>query len=76
MGRPVTPERWRRIEEIFTAAMALAPSERASFLWGACGEDAELAGEIEALLASSERAHEALEETVGRSAAALVRNEE
>jgi hypothetical protein len=76
MGRSVTPERWRRIEEIFTAAIALAPIERASYLRTACAEDVELAGEIEALLASSEQAHEALEDTVGRSAAALVEREE
>lgn len=72
----MTPERWRRIEEIFTAAITLAPIERSTYLRSACGEDAALVGEIEALLASSERAHETLEQTVGRSAASLVEHEE
>lgn len=72
----MTPERWRRIEEVFTATIALAPFERASYLRDACGEDAELVREIESLLASAEGAHETLAETIGRSAAAIVPHED
>jgi len=46
----VTPERWRRIRELFERASELAPEERAAFLARECGGDAELAAEVEGLL--------------------------
>ena len=49
----LTPERWRRIEEIYHAALARDASERRAFLNEACAVDAELRGEVEALLAQS-----------------------
>ncbi|HKH50026.1 MAG TPA: protein kinase, partial [Thermoanaerobaculia bacterium] len=45
-------ERSRRIAAIINAALELPPAELPSFLDGACGEDASLREEIEALLAS------------------------
>jgi hypothetical protein len=44
----MTPERWRRITEIFHAARQ--QPERAAFLEKACGEDAALLQEVEVLL--------------------------
>jgi Tol biopolymer transport system component/predicted Ser/Thr protein kinase len=47
----MTPERWRRIEELYHSAQACPPGERAAFLEAACGADAALRREIELLLA-------------------------
>ena len=44
--------RWIRIKEIFHAALARAPDERAAFLRNACGEDVALEHEAESLLAA------------------------
>ena len=50
------PERWRRVEELYHAALERRPEERAGFLRDACGEDATLRYEIDSLLALDERA--------------------
>lgn len=42
--------RFERLEELFHAALALPAGERAAYLDGACGEDAELRREIDTLL--------------------------
>jgi non-specific serine/threonine protein kinase/serine/threonine-protein kinase len=44
--------RFKRIEELFHAAQALAPTDRAAFLAEACGADASLRSEVESLLAA------------------------
>ncbi len=46
-----TPERWKEIDRIFTAAVELEPDERAAFLTEACGPDDELRQEVESMLA-------------------------
>lgn len=46
----MTPERWKKIEELFEAAVDRSPQERASFLDDACGDDTELRAEIELML--------------------------
>lgn len=48
-------ERWKRIDEIFHAALDCEPSARASFITKACKEDESLRSEIEALIASHEK---------------------
>nr|MDQ3817686.1 serine/threonine protein kinase [Acidobacteriota bacterium] len=45
---------WERVKEIFHAARNLSRGERASYLDGACGDDARLRSEVESLLASGE----------------------
>ena len=35
----MTPERWKRVEELYHAAQVHAPGERAAFLDGACADD-------------------------------------
>ena len=55
------PERWQRIEDLFHAVVARDPSERAAFLDGACGPDAELRAEIESLLRRDTEAGDFLE---------------
>ena len=45
------PQRWRRIKEIFSAALELDPAERPVFLEASCAGDAALRAEVEALIA-------------------------
>ena len=49
----MTPERWRRVEELYHAALARPAGARAAFLADACGGDTALRGEVESLLAQS-----------------------
>jgi hypothetical protein len=46
----MAPERRRRVEELYRAALAHAERERPAFLAGACAGDEALRREIEALL--------------------------
>jgi len=46
----MTPERWRRLEEIFHAARERDATARASYLADACGDDEQLRHQIESLL--------------------------
>src|SRR5690242_18840609 len=46
----MTPERWKRIEKLYEAAIALSPDERAALLATACSDDASVRLEVEALL--------------------------
>ena len=57
----MTPERWIKIREVFDAALARAPSERAAFLASACHADATLFDHVESLLAAYEGASDFLE---------------
>jgi TolB-like protein/Tfp pilus assembly protein PilF len=47
----MTPERFRRVEELYNAAMELGPDDRDSFVVAACGDDKELCREVALLLA-------------------------
>ena len=50
----MTPERWKRTEELYHAASARPPDERASFLREACRDDSTLRREVEGLLNESD----------------------
>ena len=50
----MTPARWSRIKEVFSAALDTPESERPRLLESACGGDADLRAEVERLLAGSE----------------------
>jgi serine/threonine protein kinase len=52
----MTPERYKQIGDIYHTALALDPHARAAFLDQACREDEALREEVEALLASSQKA--------------------
>jgi serine/threonine-protein kinase len=54
----MTPERWQRLQEVFHAAADLDPPQQAAYLEEACGGDAELRREAEALLAARPDADE------------------
>jgi serine/threonine protein kinase len=52
----MNPERWQRVKQLLDQAIALADSERSSFLDRECGNDAELRCEVDSLLASHQEA--------------------
>jgi len=62
----MSPERWKQIEEVFQAALDLAPAERADFLDAACAGDAGLREQVAALVSQFERAG-SLEQSRARS---------
>jgi len=66
------PARWRRIDEIFDAALDTPPAERAAFLAQACGGDHELRAHVEALLEASQRDEAGLDRPVSPLGAALI----
>src|SRR5215831_5964907 len=47
----MTSERWRRVEALYHAALALPASERPAFLYAECAGDDALRLEVESLLA-------------------------
>ncbi len=55
MGR-MTPERWRRVEDLFDAALRIDPAERDRWLRASCEGDDDLRVELRRLLASDEQA--------------------
>src|SRR5512140_3813932 len=63
---PMTPARLQTVEEIFHAALDQEPDQVGAFLDTACEGDAVLRREVEALLASDQRAGRFIERsTVG-----------
>jgi serine/threonine protein kinase/Flp pilus assembly protein TadD len=51
----MTPERWRRIEELFRATLEREGSQQGAFLDEACAADPSLRGEVESLIASHQQ---------------------
>lgn len=49
----MTPERWKRIEKLYEAAISLSPDERDVLLATACSDDDSVRREVEALLSES-----------------------
>lgn len=66
------PERWKRIDEIFHAALERNPSERAIFLADACKEDSSLLAELKALISTHEKESGFFETPPSDLAAAIV----
>ena len=60
----MNPERWRRTEELFHAALDRAPEARTAFLDRNCGTDLDLQREVEVLLSKEEEAGSFLETPV------------
>jgi eukaryotic-like serine/threonine-protein kinase len=52
----VTPERWKKVEEVFEAVLRRAPQDRAAFLDSVCADDTTLRNQVDTLLLSLERA--------------------
>ena len=57
----MTPERWRRIEELYYLALQRDASQRVAFVKQACDGDEEMEREIESLLAHEEPAKQFME---------------
>jgi eukaryotic-like serine/threonine-protein kinase len=52
----MTPDRWRRIGELFDSAVRIDPAGREAWLRATCGEDDDIRAEVGRLLAQDERA--------------------
>lgn len=72
----MNPERWKRIDELFHAALELNPAERTAFLVKACKDDQALYGEIEALIASHGKESSLFENPPADLVADLLANED
>ena len=68
----MTPERWRRVEELYHAALARDARDRARFLGDACAGDDALRRDVESLLAQPASAEAFLGEPAVVMAARLV----
>jgi len=71
----MTPERWRRLQELFDAAADRPPDAREAFLADACPDDEDLRRQVESLLLYADRSgvaddvvQEALDDAETRSA--------
>src|SRR6266545_4627937 len=51
----MTPERWKKLDALFHEALELEGEARAAFLAQACGDDEQLRGQAESLIAAHER---------------------
>src|SRR5689334_16442334 len=58
----MTPERWRKVEEIFQAAVELLPEERARYVAQICENDTSLKRDVESLLSQHDSAGELLDQ--------------
>ena len=72
MKKEMSPERWKQIDRLLDTVLELAPDKRAAFLEEACSGDGELQKEIEAFLASDERARSFIEAPAFQAAAELI----
>jgi len=68
VGTAASPERWRRIEEVFQSALDLSAPERAQFVARECGDDAALRAEVESLLAAAGEQSRLIEDSVSGAA--------
>jgi len=68
----MTPERWQQIDQLFHAALAREPGQRAEFLANQCAGDDPLRHEVESLILSHEDAESFIETPAGDVAAELL----
>ena len=72
----MTPARFQTIEEIFLAALDQEPDQVSAFLDTACEGDAALRREVEALLASDQRAGQFIETSSVGLATKVIQNQQ
>ena len=70
----MTPERWKRTEELYQAARSRPPGERAAFLAVACRDDESLRRDVESLVNETDSADGFLAESPIAHAAQIVRD--
>ncbi|MCI0602092.1 protein kinase [bacterium] len=68
----MTPQRWKKVEKVYSAARELAPPDRDAFLKEACKSDAALRQEVESLLKHEVGAKEFLESPALEVAAGML----
>jgi hypothetical protein len=66
------PDRWRKVDELFEAALDREPKSRAAFLDQACGSDRELRREVEKMLEFDNKAQDFIKTDVFDVAAKLI----
>lgn len=66
------PDRWRKVDELFEAALDREPEQRAAFLDQACGSDSALRREVETMLDCENRAQDFIKTDVFDVAAKLI----
>jgi serine/threonine protein kinase len=66
----LTPERWERLQALFTSAVDLEPDERAAFVARETTGDEELGRELNGMLHQHSRAGERIARAIGQAAAA------
>jgi serine/threonine-protein kinase len=66
------PDRWRKVDELFEAALEREPNSRAAFLEQACGSDKELRREVEKMLSFDNQAQDFIKTDVFDFAARLI----
>ena len=66
------PDRWRKVDELFEAALDREPEHRAAFLDQACGSDRELRREVEKMLDIDNQAQDFIKTDVFNVAAKLI----
>ena len=71
----MTPARFQTIEKIFLAALNQEPDKLSAFLDNACEGDAALQREVEALLASDQRAGRFIETSSVGLATKVIQNQ-
>ena len=72
----MTPEQWRRVKEVFEAALERSPSERSAFLSQACAGDDSLHNEVHALLCAYDQESRFMETPAAAIAAQSLMKEE
>ncbi len=58
----MTPERWRKVEDIFQNALDLSPEERSKYVIETCGNDESLRRDVQLLLSQHDSAGELLDQ--------------
>ncbi|MBI1874887.1 MAG: serine/threonine protein kinase [Acidobacteria bacterium] len=71
----MTPDEWKRVREVFDAALDRDPAERAAFLDAACAGDARLCAEVVSLLNVHGRTGDFIEAPAYETAAHLLADE-
>ncbi|HEX5883472.1 MAG TPA: serine/threonine-protein kinase, partial [Pyrinomonadaceae bacterium] len=66
------PDRWRKVDELFEAALERKPQERAAFLDQVCGSDRDLRREVEKMLQFDKQAEDFIQTDVFDVAARLI----
>ena len=72
----MTPERWQKVNELFTAVVDLEPEQRVASLDRSCADDQELRREVETLLASDSLGWDLIDKPAVEMAAPLLANEQ